>query len=100
MTSQADDRDAALQHKLQKLKEAYEGLREAKVRAEANLASLEEQLGRLESQAREQFGTADPLELERLLADKRAENERLAADYEAHLAELRQRLEAVERDGE
>jgi phage shock protein A len=91
-----NDRDAALERELGQLKQQYEKLREAKVRTEQNLANLEEQLAELETQARGEYGSADPAELERLLAEKRAENERLVSEYRAHIQSVQSGLQSVE----
>lgn len=91
-----NDRDAALERELGQLKQQYELLREAKVRAEQNLTNLGQQLAQLESQAREEYGADDPAELERLLAEKRAENERLVNEYREHIQSVQSGLQSVE----
>jgi len=89
-------RDAALERELAGLKADFERLREEKVRAEQNLANLKGQISELETKAKEEFGTADLAELEKLLADRRAENERLLAEYKQHITLIRSDLDAVE----
>jgi predicted nucleic acid-binding Zn-ribbon protein len=89
-------RDAALERELAGLKADFERLREEKVRAEQNLANLKSQIAELEAKAQEEYGTASLADLEKLLADRRAENERLLAEYKHHIAQIRGDLDAVE----
>jgi len=89
-------RDAALERELAGLKADFERLREEKVRAEQNLANLKGQIAELETKAKEEYGTADLASLEKLLTDRRAENERLLAEYKQHIAQIRGDLDAVE----
>lgn len=94
---QPNGRDAVLERELGQLKNEFERLKEAKVRTEQNLSNLEQQLAELEAEALAAYGTADPAELERLLAEKRAENEQQVASYRAHIQSVQSGLEAVER---
>jgi chromosome segregation ATPase len=89
--------DAALERELASLRSDYERLREDKVRTEQNLANLRQQLDELRRRAEAEYGTADPDELERLLADKRTENTRLIEEYRAHITAVRRSLEEIER---
>ncbi len=92
--------DAALEKELNALKTDYDRLRDDKVRTEQDLAHLQKQLADLERRALEEYGTADPGALEKLLAEKRAENERLVGEYREHIRSVRQGLERVEREFE
>jgi phage shock protein A len=92
------DADGRLERELAGLRAEYERLRDDKVRAEQDLSHLQHQLCELEETATAAYGTADPEALSRLLAEKRAENARLVADYREHIAAVRQDLEQVERD--
>ncbi len=94
--TRADGGDAALERELAGLKAEYERLREEKVRAEQDLANLTGQLADLEQKALAEYGVSDPGALERLLAEKRAENQRLAADYRAHIEGVKAALSGVE----
>ncbi|MBF0481818.1 MAG: hypothetical protein HQK81_13180 [Desulfovibrionaceae bacterium] len=95
-TATDDGRDAALERELAGLKADFERLREEKVRAEQNLDNLKGQIAELEAKARKEYGTASLDELEQLLAGRRAENERLLAEYKQHIDEIRAGLDAVE----
>ncbi|MGE4297333.1 MAG: hypothetical protein AB7E47_04820 [Desulfovibrionaceae bacterium] len=88
--------DLALEQELSGLKREYDALKERKVRTEQDLANLERQLADLETEAHTAYGTADPEELEALLAAKREENARLVAAYGEHIATVRAGLAAVE----
>ena len=96
----AHDQDATLERELAGLKADFEKLREEKVRAEQTLSHLESQLRELEEKALAEYGTADPVALERLLADMRAENARLVAEYRTHIQGIRSSLEALEKGAE
>ncbi|WP_027178350.1 hypothetical protein [Maridesulfovibrio bastinii] len=92
--------DLALERELAELKKQYEKLREDKVRTEQNLDNLNRQLGELEEQARTEYGTSDPEELTKLLNDKRAENERLVAEYREHIISINTGLSELEKGGQ
>jgi chromosome segregation ATPase len=96
--AKADDRDQRLETELALLREEYEKLKEDKVRTEQNLSNLEQQLAELETRAQEEYGSADPGELERLLEEKRGENERLVREYREHVRAIQEGLEALERE--
>ncbi len=95
-TNHDQDQDQALEKELAALKQEYERLREQKFRSEENLANLERQLAELEDQARKEYGTAVPEELEKLLAQKREENARLVADYRQHIQDINNGLAEIE----
>nr|WP_243439711.1 hypothetical protein [Fundidesulfovibrio soli] len=90
------DPDARLEHELGQLKAEYEKLREEQVRAEQTLAHLQSELATLEEQARADYGTADPAELERMLAAMRADNARLVEEYREHIQSVREGLTNLE----
>ena len=93
------DEDRGLEAELEGLRRSYESLREQRVRLEQDQAHLARQLAELEERARAEFGSADPAELERLLAERRAENARLVSEYRKHLQTIEQSLAAVEQQG-
>lgn len=93
------DNDAALERELKGLKGEYERLREDKIRTEQQLDYLTQELAKLEERARAEYGTADPEELARLLADKRAENAKLVEDYRAHVQAIQAELAQLEHGG-
>lgn len=89
--------DQLLEQELARLRTEYDKLREERVRTEQNLANLSQQLREMEERAQAEYGTSDPAELERLLAERRAENARLVAEYRGHVEAIRADLAAVER---
>lgn len=91
-----NDRDMALERELHNLRMQYESLKESKVRTEQDIANLSRQLQELEARALAEYGTADPGELQKLLDTKRAENEKLVADYRDHISKIHNDLQAVE----
>ncbi|MDQ7833217.1 MAG: hypothetical protein RDU30_15915 [Desulfovibrionaceae bacterium] len=90
--------DQGLEKELASLKADYVKLRDEKVRAEQDLANLTAQLAELEQKAQDDYGTADPDELARLLETKRQENAALVADYRDHIQAVRQELDAIDRE--
>lgn len=93
---QAMEANTALERELAELKNEYQTLRDRKVRVEQDLANLVQQLEELEAGAEQAYGTSDPAELEKLLAEKQAENERLVSEYRSHINEIQKGLEQVE----
>ncbi|EGJ48920.1 hypothetical protein [Desulfocurvibacter africanus] len=89
--------DQRLEQELAQLRAEYEKLKMERVRTEQNLANLSQQLREMEERAQAEYGTADPADLERLLAERRAENARLVEDYRKHIEAIRADLSAVER---
>lgn len=96
MTSDDISRDTALEQELQGLRQHYETLRERKVRVEQDIVNLTAQLDDLKARAEAEYQTSDPEELQKLLEEKRKENERLVAEYRQHINELQQGLQSVE----
>jgi chromosome segregation ATPase len=92
-----DGRDSALEKQLAGLKNEFDRLRLERARTEEGLANLERQLRELEEQARREYGTCDPEELEALLASKRKENEELVARYAEHIDAVCAQLDQVEK---
>lgn len=90
------DRDTALEQELGQLRNRFEQLKEEKVRAEEQLASVQEQLTQLEAEAVRDYGVSDVESLQRLLDQRRAENERRVAAYREHIAGVQERLRAAE----
>ena len=92
----ATNDDARLERELAELQQEYQGLRDRKLRTEQILETLGQQIKELEARAVAEYGTADPAELEKLLIEKRAGNERLVAEYREHLASIHGALAEVE----
>lgn len=96
------NKDSQLEQELNGLRRQYEQLRDQKVRTEQQVADLSGRLESLKEQANAQYGTSDPEELQALLNEKRAENERVVAEYREHIQKIHADLAAVEKtvDGE
>lgn len=93
------DRDQVLERELAEMRTEYDTLKDEKVRAEQNLENIRRQLSELQAEAEQEYGTADPEKLEKLLEEKRAENERLVAGYREHLDSVKASLEKMEAPG-
>lgn len=96
MSAKMHDHDAALEQELKSLKTRYEALREDQVRTEQDLKNLTDRLEELKARARAGYGTDDPKELARILDERRAENQRLVAEYRKHVAAIEADLNAIE----
>ena len=90
------DRDATLEQELAQLRAGFERLKEEKVRAEEQLASIQSQLTQLEAEALREYGVSDPGALQQLLDERRAENERRVAAYREHISGVQAQLRQVE----
>ncbi len=93
-------RDQAVQAKLEVLKKDYKGLETRKITTEADIRNLEGELQRLRDQAEKNYGTSDLGELQRLLEERRRENESLVAAYEEHIQGIKDRLAEIDRGPE
>ncbi len=93
-------RDQAVQEKLEVLKKDYRELDTRKIQTETNIRNLDEELQRLRDQAEKNYGTSDLGELQRLLEERRRENESLVAAYEEHIQGIKERLAEIDRQPE
>ncbi len=89
-------KDSQLEQELNELRRQYEQLRDQKVRTEQDIANLSSQLEGLKGQAKAEYGTDDPEELQKLLSEKRSENERVVGEYREHVQRIQADLAAVE----
>ncbi len=90
------EQDQALERELAGLQQEYKRLNDRQLVTATRLENIEKQLQELEAQALEEYGTADPVALERLLEEKRAENARLVDEYRQHIQEISNGLSAIE----
>lgn len=95
-----NDQDVRLEKELAGLRQQYERLQMERVRTEQNLANLEQQMAELKGKAESEFGTADVAELEKILAERRAENARLVASYREHIQGIQHNLAELEKDSQ
>ncbi len=92
--------DRAVEQELQSLRTKFERLRDHKVRVEQDIKNLTAQLNALQEQARQEYGTDEPGELQSLLQKKQQENEHVVQEYRQHINDLQQGLAEVERSFE
>ena len=92
-------KDSKLEQELNTLRHQYEQLRDQKVRTEQDMANLTSQLEALKAQAKAEYGTDDPKELQALLEKKREENEKVVAEYREHVQRIQADLADVEING-
>ena len=83
---------------LEQLSQRYSQLHVQRVRAQANLDNAQEQLGQLEKQALESFGTSDLEELKAKLAAMESENEKRLVEYQQHLDTIETNLAKIEKE--
>ena len=91
--------DSQLEQELKSLRRQYEQLRDQKVRTEQDMTNLTGQLEALKAQAKAEYGTDDPKELQALLEKKREENEKVVAEYREHVQRIQADLADVEIQG-
>jgi len=80
---------------MEELAKRYTKLDREKTTTEANLKTARERLEELQEEARKQYGTDDPEELKKLLAQKEEENERKRSEYQALLDKVENDLREV-----
>lgn len=90
------NRDAQLEQELNGLRQQFEQLRDRKVRTEQDVANLSTQLETLKQQAEAEYGTSDVAELQKLLEQKRLQNEEVVARYREHIQKIHADLAEVE----
>lgn len=88
--------DQKIQEALETLRKEYEGLRKKKIETDTTLENLKEQLEELKKRAEAEYGTSDVEELKALLARWREENAQKVADYQKHIAAIKDALERIE----
>jgi len=84
------------QQDLEVLKKRYDDLRTRKIQAETNRSTSQKRLEELKAQARRDYQTDDLNELKQKLAEMKAQNEKLRADYQRHLDEIEADLKKVD----
>jgi chromosome segregation ATPase len=89
-------KDEQLERELAELRAEHDKLREEKVRTEQNLENVRRQIAELEQQAEREYGVSDLDRLQEMLDARRAENEKLVADYRNHVRAVREELEKIE----
>ncbi len=89
--------DRQIQERLTRLREEYTKLHTKKIATEQDRKNLEQRLGELRDQAEREYGTSDIEQLRLLLDERRKENERMVAEYQRHIEEIRERLAEIEK---
>lgn len=85
-----------LTEKIEQLNARRTTLRDSVIRAQTNAETAQNELKRLEQEAKEKFGTADPVELEKLLAQWTEENQRSVQRYEENLLTVEKELRQMQ----
>lgn len=85
-----------LTEKLEHLNAKRTALRDSVIRAQTNAETAQQELTRLEQEAKAKFGTSDPVELEKLLAQWTEENERSVQRYEENLLTVEKELRQMQ----
>lgn len=80
---------------IETLTRRYNSLATKKTQAETRLATAKEELAKLLAQAKQEYGTDDLAELQRILEERRAENDRKRAEYQASLDAIEQALKEI-----
>lgn len=85
-----------LTEKIEQLNARRTTLRDSVIRAQTNAETAQNELKRLEQEAKEKFGTSDPVELEKLLAQWTEENQRSVQRYEENLLTVEKELRQMQ----
>ncbi len=89
-------RDQEVRRRLETLREEYEKLNEQRIATERDRKNLEEQLSDLRDKAMKEYGTSDIEDLRKLLAERRAENEKLVEGYRVHIEGIKTELDRID----
>jgi chromosome segregation ATPase len=81
---------------IEALKRRHQDLATRRTRAETQLETAQQELARLKAEAKSAYGTDDLAELEKLLAARKAANEKKRAEYQASLERIERELAEVE----
>lgn len=95
-----NDRDKAVRTKLEKLRDEFETLKERRIETETTRRDLEQRLKELKAKAEQTYGTSDLDELKALLEQRRQENEKMVAEYEAHIEGIKEQLAEIEKNAQ
>jgi hypothetical protein len=88
--------DRAAQERLLELRKQYQSLHERKIATERDRQNLEERLRELRTQAEREYGTSDIDQLRQLLEERRRDNDRMVKEYQQHIDDIQQRLNAID----
>ncbi|MCB8822724.1 hypothetical protein [Microvirga rosea] len=78
--------------RLEDLRTTFERLRAERIRTEGEVERLVRELDQARTQARDEFGTDDEAELQRLIEAAARENTKRVADFDAILRDVENRL--------
>ena len=81
---------------IEALKKRHQELATKRTRAETQLEQAQKELARLKAEAKAAYGTDDLAELEKLLAARKAANEKKRAEYQQSLEKIEKELAEVE----
>lgn len=82
--------------RIESLRATFERLRAERIRAETEVDRLNRELEVARAEARATFGTDDEAEIERLIAEARARNLAMVAEFEAVLRSIEGQLAALD----
>ncbi len=98
MTDSRIDATELDEQSIDALKARFQRLQEKRIETKVMLDNAQKHLDTLKAQAREAYATDDVAELQAMLAERRAENERLRTSYQTHLDGIDAKLDAIARE--
>ena len=98
MTDSRIDTPELDEQSIDALKDRFQRLHKKRIETKVRLDNAQQHLDTLKAQAREAYATDDVGELQAMLAERRAENERLRASYQSHLDAITAKLDTIARD--
>lgn len=81
---------------IEQLTQRYTKLNEKRIRTESDLRHAEQQLSKLQEEARTNWGTDDIQALDEKLQEMRKSNQKKLTDYQQHLDEIETQLKSIE----
>ncbi len=90
--------DETTQESIEALHQRFQSLQKKHIETKVRLDDAQNRLDSLKERAREEYNTDEVAELQAMLAERRAENERLRVAYQNHLDTIDAKLAQIERD--
>ena len=92
----ADEPDNEAPQTIEELTQRFNHLNTQRIQAEANLKNAQNELAKLKTKARQEYGTDDLEELKTKLADMKRSNEEARAAYQASLDTIESQLSEID----
>jgi len=92
----ASDKTGESRQPIEVLQQRFQSLNTRRIQAETNLENARKELGRLQREAREKYGTDDVTELRSKLEQMKSDNEEKRRSYQSDLDRIETELAEIE----